>query len=170
MDVLKFFSRKIEKTWKLILVFEKTDIYCITKNKSAYVVLSFQEEERIKGSRFLLTGNPHGLRVPMNGEPAWAPGSYKRGTRMGSGFLWTGNPHGLQVPMNGEPAWAPSSYERGTRMGSGFLWTGNPYGFRVPMNGESIWVRFPRNENPHEASSSGFSRTRNSKLTPLVVA
>jgi hypothetical protein len=42
MDVLKFFSSKIEKTQKLILVFEKRDIYCITKNENAYLVSSFQ--------------------------------------------------------------------------------------------------------------------------------
>jgi len=47
MDVLKFFSRKIEKTRKLILVLEKTDIYCTTKNKRVYMILSFQEGEPV---------------------------------------------------------------------------------------------------------------------------
>ncbi len=42
MDVLKFFSSKIEKTRKLILVFEKRDAYYITKNENAYVVSSSQ--------------------------------------------------------------------------------------------------------------------------------
>jgi hypothetical protein len=38
IDVLKFFSKKIEKTRKLILDFEKRGTYYITTNKNAYVV------------------------------------------------------------------------------------------------------------------------------------
>jgi hypothetical protein len=87
------------------------------------------------GSGFLRTGNPHGFRVPKNGEPAWIPGSLERGTRMGSGFLRMENPE--PVPSLSQKA--VEGYVNTSlclKMHKNGLWDG----FSVPGNPEPTWI------------------------------